>query len=122
MTKAQKVIKRVAKSKAKEIMADKSIKRSERKAITSRILAEAQTQVEAIDKSRNVVGKEIPTCYVCGRQVKLNPVYVCGNLFRHSGCCAGSPRWMKSDIGRASKYRNLFKEVEGVEDDGRERG
>jgi len=108
MTKAQKIIIRVAKSKSKTIMADKSIKRSERKAITSRILAEATTQVENIDRARNVDSKKSPTCYVCNRKISIKPVYICGGLWRHSSCEAGSSRWMDSTIGAKSVYRKHF--------------
>ena len=111
MTKAQKIIMRVAKSKSKDIMADKSIKRSERKAITSRIIAEATTQVENIDRAKNVASGKTPTCYVCGRKINLNPVYICGGLTRHGGCEAGSDRWMNSEIGKKSAYRKYFEGV-----------
>jgi len=115
MTKAQKLIRKKAKARAKEIMADKSMKKSDRVAQAEEIKAKAETQVEAIDKARNASGEIVPTCFVCLRRVKLNPVYIGNGKYRHSGCYAGSPRWMKSDIGKASKYRNLFKEIEPEE-------
>lgn len=108
MTKAQKIIIRVAKSKAKEVMADKSMKRSERKAIGTRIIAEASTQVENIDRARNVDGKKNLTCYVCGRKINIGSVYIGSDMYRHGSCEAGSIRWMESRSGLESKYRKHF--------------
>jgi hypothetical protein len=108
MTKAQKIIKKKAKAQAKEIMADKSIKKKERVRMAEEIKAQAETKVEEIDKARNVVSENTPTCYVCGRRVKLTPVYIGDGLYRHAGCYAGSQRWLDSEVGKKSPYRKYF--------------
>jgi hypothetical protein len=112
MTKAQKTIQKKAKAKAKEIMADKSIKKKDRVRLAEEVKAEATTQIETIDKARNAVSGTLPTCYVCLRRIKLNKVYIGNGKYRHAGCYAGSPRWMESDIGKLSSYRKYF-EVKG---------
>lgn len=108
MNKAQKILLRVARSQAKVIMADRSIRRSERKAMGTRLIAEASTQVDNIDRARNVKSGSIPTCYICNRRINSHPVYICGGLHRHGSCEAGSERWLSSDIGLKSKLKKHF--------------
>lgn len=108
MTKVQKTIIKKAKSQAKEAMADKSLKRKDRKAQANAIMAEATTQVDNIDKARNVNGKKNLTCYVCGRKINNGSVYIGDGMYRHGSCEAGSTRWMDSKIGQESRYRRHF--------------
>lgn len=56
-------------------------------------------------------------CYVCGkstkpkeRKINVSPV-----LWRHNGCCTGSPKWLESKRAKESQFRWLFKTKENGE-------
>lgn len=47
-------------------------------------------------------------CYVCGRAIKNDAVYICKGLNRHAGCYPGSVRWLNSAVGRASALHDIL--------------
>jgi hypothetical protein len=60
--------------------------------------------------------ESVGVCYVCGRKIKSEPVYIGKGLFRHESCYPGSMRWINSDIGRASALHDiLIKDRTGTE-------
>lgn len=49
-------------------------------------------------------------CYVCGNEIKENPLYVCQGFYRHrSKCSPGSVTWLKSPIARLQQNREYSK-------------
>ena len=57
------------------------------------------------------------TCYVCNKVIQGNPVYICGDKWRHERCSPGSKRWMRSDVGKSSDSRSYYPEDWQGEDD-----
>lgn len=47
-------------------------------------------------------------CYVCNNIIRQNPVYVCGEKFRHHRCQPGGARWLESDRAKESEMTQYF--------------
>ena len=72
-------------------------------------------RVKLIKKSQEDI------CWVCERDVGPNDIYsVIGKnrngdpIIRHSKCCIGSDRWLRSPIAKESKFYKLY-EKEAIE-------
>lgn len=70
-------------------------------------------------KNEPVKPRELHDCYVCGRRITGEPVYIPaslthpGGLWRHIRCAPGGDRWMKSEHGKASALRAFYERGEG---------
>ena len=53
-------------------------------------------------------GESSGACYVCGRELKAELVYIGKGLYRHESCFPGSLRWINSAVGRASVLRPIL--------------
>jgi hypothetical protein len=48
-------------------------------------------------------------CFVCKSKIAENPVHIGEGIFRHKRCAPGSKKWMESEVGTKSPYREFFK-------------
>jgi len=48
-------------------------------------------------------------CYVCTKKITENPVHIGEGIFRHRRCAPGTKKWLESEVGQKSPYREFFK-------------
>jgi len=47
-------------------------------------------------------------CYVCKKNIAENPVHIGEGIFKHRRCAPGTKKWMASEVGMKSPYREFF--------------
>lgn len=56
-----------------------------------------------------------PTCYICGKIIKQNALYVGQGKHRHpSKCQPGSEEWMKSQVSKQSPMGRELRRINKV--------
>jgi len=53
-------------------------------------------------------------CYVCIKKIAENPVHIGEGIFRHRRCAPGTKKWLESEVGMKSPYREFFKGKDGM--------
>jgi len=48
-------------------------------------------------------------CYVCTHKIAENPVHIGEGIFRYKRCAPGTKKWLASEVGMKSPYREFFK-------------